>query len=56
MSSVIQRLINDQRGISAVEYSLLLALLGAGILTALFALGGEVASDFDEAKSALVLS
>ena len=56
MSSIIKRLMNDQDGISAVEYSLLLALLGAGILTAIFALGGEVASDFEEAKSSLVLS
>jgi len=39
----------DESAISAVEYSCLLALIGAGILAAIIGLGNEVAEDYGEA-------
>ena len=53
MKAMIKRLVKDERGISAVEYALLLALLGAGIATAAYLLGGQVQSNIEEATSNL---
>jgi pilus assembly protein Flp/PilA len=38
----IRKLVKDESGISAVEYALLLALIGAGIATAATLLGTNV--------------
>jgi pilus assembly protein Flp/PilA len=49
----IRKLFRDEEGISAVEYALLLALLGAGISAAAFALGGQVSTNITNATQAL---
>jgi pilus assembly protein Flp/PilA len=50
---MIQRLINEDKGISSVEYALLLALIGVGIATAAAGLGGRVATNISDATTAL---
>lgn len=47
----LKRLFKDEAGISAVEYALLLALIGAGIAAAAFGLGGAVESNMTDATS-----
>lgn len=49
----IKKLIADESGISAVEYALLLALIGAGIAAAAFTLGGQVSTNIQGATTAL---
>ena len=49
----IKKLCKDDSGISAVEYALLLALIGAGIATAAFTLGGQVSTNVNTATTAL---
>jgi pilus assembly protein Flp/PilA len=51
--STIKKLVKDESGISAVEYALLLALIGAGIATAAYSLGGQVQSNIQNATTAL---
>lgn len=53
MFDKIKKFMSDESGISAVEYALLLALIGAGIAVAAFALGGQVQSNIEEATTAL---
>jgi Flp pilus assembly pilin Flp len=43
----------DESAISAVEYSCILALIGAGILAAIIGLGKEVAEDYSEAAATI---
>ncbi len=49
----IKKLWKDDAGISAVEYALLLALIGAGIAAAAFTLGGQVSTNITGATTAL---
>ena len=49
----LKSLMSDERGISAVEYALLLALIGAGIAAAAFTLGGQVTTNITGATTAL---
>jgi pilus assembly protein Flp/PilA len=49
----IKRFFQDESGISAVEYALLLALIGAGIAAAAFTLGGQVSTNIGDATTAL---
>jgi pilus assembly protein Flp/PilA len=49
----IKKFVADESGISAVEYALLLALIGAGIATAAFALGDQVETNIDTATTNL---
>ncbi len=49
----LKSLIRDESGISAVEYALLLALIGAGIAAAAFTLGGQVSTNINNATTAL---
>ncbi|MBF0451080.1 MAG: Flp family type IVb pilin [Candidatus Magnetomorum sp.] len=49
----IKSLVKDDSGISAVEYALLLALIGAGIATAAFTLGGQVQTNIETATTEL---
>jgi pilus assembly protein Flp/PilA len=51
--STIKKLVKDESGISAVEYALLLALIGAGIATAAYSLGGQVQTNIENATTAL---
>lgn len=50
---MIKSLVKDDSGISAVEYALLLALIGAGIAAAAFGLGGQVSTNITTATTAL---
>ena len=50
---MIRRLMSEDKGISSVEYALLLALIGVGIATAASGLGGRVASNIENATTAL---
>lgn len=49
----VKKLVTDDSGISAVEYALLLALIGAAIATAAYTLGTTVSSKIGEATTAL---
>jgi pilus assembly protein Flp/PilA len=49
----IKKFVADESGISAVEYALLLALIGAGIAAAAFTLGGQVTTNITDATTAL---
>jgi pilus assembly protein Flp/PilA len=49
----MRKLLKDESGISAVEYALLLALIGAGIATAAYTLGGQVQTNIENATTAL---
>jgi len=48
-----KKLVKDESGISAVEYALLLAMIGAGIATAAFLLGGQVTTNIETATTDL---
>lgn len=49
----LKKLITDDAGISAVEYALLLALIGAGIAVAATTLGTNAATKMTEAATQL---
>ena len=49
----LKRLMKDESGISAVEYALLLALIGAGIAAAALGLGDAVKGKMDAATGEL---
>ena len=49
----IRKLVKDESGISAVEYALLLALIGAGIATAATLLGTNVQTSITNAAGQL---
>jgi pilus assembly protein Flp/PilA len=49
----VKALLKDEQGISAVEYALLLALIGAGIAAAAMGLGGQVADNINSATDSL---
>ena len=49
----VKRLLTDESGISAVEYALLLALIGAAIATAAYTLGTTVTGKITAATGAL---
>lgn len=49
----IKKFVADDSGISAVEYALLLGLIGTGIAVAATTLGGQVSTNIDAATTAL---
>jgi pilus assembly protein Flp/PilA len=51
VKSKIKSFIKDEHGVSAVEYALLLALVGAGIAAAALALGQAVGGKMGEATT-----
>ena len=53
MKGMISKLLKGEEGISAVEYALLLALIGGGIAAAAFLLGGQVKTNIDNATTAI---
>lgn len=53
MINAIKKVFADERGISAVEYALLLALIGAGIAGAAFLLGDQVETNINTATTNL---
>ena len=50
--SFLSRLIRSRRGASAVEYTLLVALIGVSILAATMHLGSSVQNSFNNAEAA----
>lgn len=51
MLKTITKLFRDESGAAAAEYALMLAIVGAAIATAMFALGGEVRDAVDQAEA-----
>lgn len=51
MLKTITKLIKDQSGAAAAEYALMLAIVGAAIALAMFALGGEVRDAVNQAEA-----
>ena len=49
----IMAFLKDDKGISSVEYALLLAFIGAGVAYAAWQLGGAVAAEMGEASTAI---
>ena len=49
----IKRLFKEDSGISAVEYALLVALIGTGIAAAAFSLGTQVKGNIETAETEL---
>lgn len=49
----VVRLVKDDRGISSVEYALLLALIGSAIAGAALLLGNQVSSNINDAVTDL---
>jgi pilus assembly protein Flp/PilA len=45
--------LNDESGASAAEYALLLAIIGAGVGVAVFALGGAIATRVQTATNCI---
>ena len=43
----------DENGASAAEYALLLAIIGAGIAVAAFALGGNISNSINKASNCI---
>jgi Flp pilus assembly pilin Flp len=54
LASFLRVFWRGRSGGSATEYALLLAIAGAGILTAAFFLGGAVATAINDASSCLM--
>lgn len=46
-------MLRDDSGASAAEYALILAIIGAGIAVASYALGGAISSAMDNASSCI---
>ena len=53
MKAMFKKLFKGEEGISAVEYALLLALIGAGIAAAAFGLGDQVETNITTATGEL---
>jgi pilus assembly protein Flp/PilA len=51
--ATFKRLWNDDTGASAAEYALILAIIGAGIAVAAFALGGSISAAMSDAGSCI---
>jgi len=48
----IRKLVRDSRAVSAVEYALIVALIGVSILAAIVRLGNSVQNTFNNAEAA----
>ena len=49
----IVKLVKEEKGISSVEYALLLALVGAAVAGAAIGLGGQISTEIQEATTSL---
>jgi pilus assembly protein Flp/PilA len=50
------KMLRDDSGASAAEYALILAIIGAGIAVAAFALGGSISNAMSDAGSCIEAS
>ena len=53
MIKFIRKFVNDEAGASAAEYALILAIVGAGIAVASFALGGAITDSMESATNCI---
>lgn len=53
MFKIFTSLIRDDRGASAAEYALILAIVGTGIAGAAFALGGAITNSIEDATACI---
>lgn len=52
-SAALRRFVKDESGPTAIEYGLIAALVGVGIIAALSALGGSLSSIFGRVSTEL---
>jgi len=53
MKNLFARFANDESGATAIEYGLIAALIGVGIITAATSVGTEVSGTFDDVATSL---
>jgi pilus assembly protein Flp/PilA len=53
MQNFVARFLKDESGATAIEYGLIAALIGVGIITAATTLGGEIRSTFEDVTTGL---
>lgn len=56
MLKLIQKFVSEDKGISSVEYALLLAFVGSAVAASALALGNAVAGEMDDASTAIAAS
>lgn len=53
MNNRLSRLVKNDSGATAIEYGLIAGLIAVVIVSALFAVGGELTATFNEIKSGI---
>jgi pilus assembly protein Flp/PilA len=53
MKHLVARFVKDESGATAIEYGLIAALIGVGIIAASSALGTQISATFDSIKTEL---
>lgn len=53
MTKFLNSFVRDEAGAAAAEYALILAIVGAGIAAAAFALGGAISNSMTKAKNCI---
>lgn len=53
MKNLVARFCKDESGATAIEYGLIAALIGVGIITAATSVGGEVSGTFNDVATSL---
>lgn len=53
MTNFVRNFVRDESGAAAAEYALILAIVGAGIAGAAFALGGAIKTSIGKATSCI---
>ena len=53
MTKLLRNFVCDESGAAAAEYALILAIVGAGIATAAFALGGAISGAMTDATTCI---
>jgi pilus assembly protein Flp/PilA len=53
MKNFVARFLKDESGATAIEYGLIAALIGVGIITAATTLGGEISATFEDVTTGL---
>ena len=54
--TIIKKLLKADRGASAAEYALILAIVGTGIAVAAFTLGGSISNAMNKASNCIANS
>ena len=53
MKSLVARFVKDESGATAIEYGLIAALIGVGIITAASTLSGSIRATFEDVTTEL---